>query len=132
MKQVANMLGVEVGEVFQVDDVALKDCNFRFTNDDLEFFVEEDTGWKSALSCTLNRLLKGKLNIKKSHWKPKKGDLYYMPHISGSNITFSWNYWNNRQNEKKAYKLGLICKTRREVNRLTKRMLTVAKESREQ
>ena len=40
--------------------------------------------------------------------------------------TFSFNYWNNTENEKKAYQLGLV----KEVNELTKRMLDVAKEIR--
>ena len=75
--------------------------------------------------------IKEKLSIKKSHWKPKKGELYYRPHIAGSRMgTFSFGYWNNTENEKKAYQLGLVCKTKREVNELTKRMLDVAKEPR--
>ena len=43
---------------------------------------------------------------------------------------FSFGYWNNTENEKKAYQLGLVCKTKREVNELVKRMLDVAKERR--
>ena len=78
-----------------------------------------------------NMHIKEKLSIKKSIWKPKKGDLYYKPHIAGSGMgTFSFGYWNNTENEKKAYQLGLIYKTQREVNELTKRMLDIAKERR--
>lgn len=78
-----------------------------------------------------NMHIKEKLSIKKSIWKPKKGDLYYKPHIAGSRMgTFSFGHWNNTENEKKAYQLGLICKTQREVNELTKRMLAIAKERR--
>ena len=78
-----------------------------------------------------NMHIKEKLSIKKSIWKPKKGELYYKPHIAGSRMeTFSFNYWNNTENEKKAYQLGLVCKTKREVNELVKRMLAVAKERR--
>lgn len=78
-----------------------------------------------------NMNTKEKLSIKKSIWKPKKGDLYYKPHISGSRMgTFSFGYWNNTENEEKAYQLGLVCKTKREVNELVKRMLAVAKERR--
>ena len=74
-----------------------------------------------------NMHIKEKLSIKKSIWKPKKGDLYYKPHIAGSRMgTFSFGYWNNTENEKKAYQLGLV----KEVNELTKRMLDVAKEIR--
>ena len=78
-----------------------------------------------------NMNIEEKLSIKKYIWKPKKGDLYYKPHIAGSRMgTFSFGYWNNTENEKKAYQLGLICKTQREVNELTKRMLDIAKERR--
>ena len=78
-----------------------------------------------------NMHIKEKLSIKKSIWKPKKGDLYYKPHIAGSGMgIFSFGYWNNTENEKKACQLGLICKTQREVNELTKRMLDIAKERR--
>lgn len=78
-----------------------------------------------------NMNIKEKLSIKKSIWKPKKGDLYYKPHIAGSRMgTFSFGYWNNTENEEKAYQLGLVCKTKREVNELVKRMLAVAKERR--
>lgn len=78
-----------------------------------------------------NMHIKEKLSIKKSTWKPKKGELYYKPHIAGSRMgTFSFSYWNNTENEKKAYQLGLVCKTKREVNELVKRMLAAAKERR--
>ena len=37
-----------------------------------------------------NMNIKEKLSIKKSTWKPKKGKLYYKPHIVGSRMgTFS-------------------------------------------
>lgn len=33
-----------------------------------------------------NMDIKEKLSIKKSTWKPKKGKLYYKPHIAGSRV----------------------------------------------
>lgn len=91
-----------------------------------------DSGAREDISLQ-NIHIKEKLSIKKSTWKPKKGELYYRPHIAGSRMgAFSFGYWNNTENEKKAYQLGLVCKTKREVNELTKRMLDVAKERREQ
>ena len=77
MVEVAKLLGVEVGEVFQVDgDPSLKDCVFRFSDNDLQVSApigDKDT-WIVANDNRLLGLLYGNLSIRKLPWKPAIGD----------------------------------------------------------
>ena len=74
--QIAQMLGVEIGEEFKVEGVA--DKTYKFIIDELIVFGEENTnhGYVSA-NMMLVSLAKGDANLIKLPWKPKKGDAYY-------------------------------------------------------
>ena len=75
MAEVAKMLGVELGEEFEIDyggdstivNAKVTDTGFRIINlNNLEF---------SGL--VLNLLLSGQLEIKRKPWKPKYNQCYY-------------------------------------------------------
>lgn len=74
--QIAEMLGVEIGEEFEIKDY--KGLVYKFVDDELIVNSTDDKG-SSGLTAnmTLVSLLKGKREIIKLPWKPKKGDVYY-------------------------------------------------------
>lgn len=109
MTEVANMLGVELGEEFEIDyggsDVILSakvtDTGFRIINSNsLEF---------SGLF--LNLLLSGQLKIKHKPWKPIINDIYYFVRSDGDVSSAQWisNVWDNS-----IYKLGNCYRTKEE------------------
>lgn len=74
--QIAEMLGVEIGEEFEIK--GYKGLVYKFVDDELIVNSTYDKG-SSGLTAnmTLVSLLKGKREIIKLPWKPKKGDVYY-------------------------------------------------------
>lgn len=74
--EVAQMLGVEIGEVFQIPP--LKCCFFRFTDEFLQVSTknEDNNDWVIANDNKLHSLLNGRLSIRKLPWKPTKGENY--------------------------------------------------------
>ena len=109
MAEVAKMLGVELGEEFEIDysgsDVILSakvtDTGFRIINSNsLEF---------SGLF--LNLLLSGQLKIKRKPWKPIINDTYYFVRSDGDVSSAQWinNVWDNS-----IYKLGNCYRTEEE------------------
>ena len=71
MKQVAKMLGVELGEKFDID------VGDGFTLDGccLNGYGLYDDGLRN--DSVLNGLLTGECTIKKKRWKPKDGEEYF-------------------------------------------------------
>lgn len=79
MKQVAEMLGVELGERFKIkyDTETLEDT----------FYLTEDGCHHSGGTISpkkLNKLITGTIEIVKLPWKPKTGDDYYIVHPNGT------------------------------------------------
>lgn len=74
--QIAQMLGVEIGEEFKIEGVA--DKTYKFIIDELIVCGEKNAnhGYVSA-NMMLVSLAKGDANLIKLPWKPKKGDAYY-------------------------------------------------------
>lgn len=74
--QIAEMLGVEIGEEFEIK--GYKGLVYKFVDDELIVNSIDDKG-SSGLTAnmTLVSLLKGKREIIKLPWKPKKGDTCY-------------------------------------------------------
>lgn len=74
--EIAQMLGVELGEEFEIKDN--KGLVYKFVDDKLIVNSTDDEGISGlTANMTLVSLLKGKREIVKIPWKPKKGDAYY-------------------------------------------------------
>ena len=90
MPEVAKMLGVELGEIFEIQIDENKTFQFRFTESGFQCFNgkmwDEDT---IAVAC-LNLLLVGKYTIKRKPWKPKEGEFYYIVATNGSIRVEKW------------------------------------------
>ena len=134
MAKVAETLGVEIGEVFKI---SREDSNekftkyFRITHDNIEESEYQFlySHWDTCNSEVLLRLLNGSLTLHKLSWKPQKCAPYYIPCIvAQSEHMYSMFYWNDDNYDKEYYRMGLVCKTPEEAVALTKKMLTVAKE----
>lgn len=115
MAEVAKLLGVELGEEFEIKypspcDVkttaVFSEDGFKVTHTDA---VILQPYWKDA---ELHELLKGTLTIKRKPWKPKVGDGYWYIDIDGENIYSSWDPNNAR--DISLYKLGNCYRTNKE------------------
>jgi hypothetical protein len=72
---IAKMLGVELGEKFEIK--GYKGLVYKFVDDELIVNSTDDKGCSGlTANMTLVSLLKGKREIVKLPWKPKKGDVY--------------------------------------------------------
>ena len=128
MREIAKLLGLELGEIFQVDnDDLLKNYCFRFTKIGLEFSESKnDNIWITSDSYTVFSLLRGELSVIKLPWKPKNDEEYYIPNISNA-IGYNRFYWKGDNLDDRYYNLGLVVKSKEDAIALRKKMLAVAK-----
>lgn len=131
---VAKLLGVEEGEVFQVNnDGTLEKCFFKFTGGFLCISDNgEDGSWCIANDSILIRLLYGYLSIRKPLWKPTLGEEYYTPTIDCKNLPFLYTdgFWADDRIDKEFYERGLVCKTKEEATAMAEKLLAVVREER--
>ena len=73
--EIAKMLGVELGEEFKIK--GYDRLTYKLTDNGLELATVDGQKTKWFDHGALNSLLKGKMEIVKLPWKPKKGDIYY-------------------------------------------------------
>lgn len=78
MPEVAKMLGVEIGEEFDMIVGKALSGPFCFT----EFDVVDREGWSIPLD-RFHKLLVGEHAIKKRPWRPKEGELYWVVLTNG-------------------------------------------------
>ena len=136
MAEVAQMLGVELEEVFKVtDDDSGKYHNYyKFTEKKGIEVSEDNVKWEADTAGTLvlKWLLIGVARIIKLPWKPQKGAPYYIPcTVAQPEYMYSMFYWNDDDYDKEYYRRGLVCKNPEEAIALTEKMLAVAKEKNE-
>lgn len=76
ISQIAQMLGVEIGEKFKVK--GYNELTYMFDADGLKesFSNRPKEEWTFA-NAALGSLLAGKLEIIKLPWKPKEGEIFY-------------------------------------------------------
>lgn len=135
MREVAELLEIRLGEAFQVDNcrsVAKK--YFRLTEDWLEQSdtPDADGEWTEGDEWILALLLTGEADIVQLPWKPQDDKQYYIPRIATQiENMFDVYYWDDNDYDKERYRMGLVCKTSSEATKLAKKMLALAKESRE-
>lgn len=110
MAEVAKMLGVELGEVFEVLEYPSK--KFQITNYGIERL--QDGEWQcdiAANSFIFEKLLVSKYTIKRKSWKPKIGENYWVIVPDGDISEYAWlDSLGGHSN----YKLGNCYRTREE------------------
>lgn len=80
MEQIAQMLGVELGEEFKIKDPkngVILNIIFKFDNSGLVRRAPKLEQIWTPVSGTLRQLLIGVFEIVKKPWKPKKDEKYY-------------------------------------------------------
>ena len=130
MAEVAQMLGVELEEVFKVtDDDSGKYHNYyKFTEKKGIEVSEDNVKWETDTTevLVLKWLLIGVARIIKLPWRPSRGDVYYTPSITsiGKYIKL---YWTGSKNDECSYQQGLVLRTKKEAVELAEEMLDVAR-----
>ena len=108
MQDVARMLGVELGEKFNVSSCG--QTLYKLTEDGLSCLVCDK--WVEQADFAFMALIKGKYKIIKLPWQPKNGDRYYFP-VDGFTIT-SCAIWCDSTLEYALKEAGMIFKTKAE------------------
>lgn len=133
MAEVAQMLGVELEEVFKVtDDDSGKYHNYyKFTEKKGIEVSDDNVKWEADTAGTLvlKWLLIGVARIIKLPWKPQEDEKYYVPRIAIQPYErHCWYYWDNSGVDIKRYNMGIVCKTKEEAIALTEKMLEAINE----
>lgn len=112
MSEVAKMLGVELGEEFEINEY--HGSTFTLTDSGLSMSCKHD--FEDFTPIALSFLLKGKFTIKHKPWKPKDRELYY--YIAPEGILYD-SFCSDDLSHVNMYKLGNCYRTREEaeVNR---------------
>lgn len=129
MSEVAELLEVELGEVFQIDNCrSIAKDYFMLTEDGLEQSDTANGEWREGDEWILALLLTGEADIIQLPWKPQDGKQYYTPRITVySENMYDIYCWDGDDYDKERYRMGLVCKTSAEAIKLAKKMLAVAK-----
>lgn len=113
--QIAQILGVEIGEKFKVK--GYNGVTYRFDADGLKENYDNHPNeiWTFA-NATLGSLLAGKLEIIKLPWKPKKSEKYWG--FLYSSLNDAWLLclytWGNNPADFAFYKAGWVFRTKEE------------------
>lgn len=130
MAEVAQMLGVELEEVFKVtDDDSGKYHNYyKFTEKKGIEVSEDNVKWEADTAGTLvlKWLLIGVARIIKLPWKPSRHDTYYMPSVTSIDKYIKL-FWTGSKNDEDSYQQGLVLRTKKEAVELAEEMLDVAR-----
>ena len=129
MKEVAKLLGVELGEVFFIKEYPSDSKIYlKFTENGLERSLDKDS-WAKAAGWVWERIITGALKINKLPWKPREGEKYYVPRIAVQpEDRHFYYYWTYDDINIKHYHMGLVCKTPEEAIALTEKMLEAINE----
>ncbi len=126
MAKVAEALGVELGEVFRIEDwdLELHDY-FKITEKGFYKSSRNDPyKWKPAPNFML--LLTGEIELTKIPWKPSYGDTYYIPFVVNAD-KYKKLFWLNLKGDEIFYQWGLVYRTKEEAIKLAEEMLDVVR-----
>lgn len=109
--EIAKMLGVEVGEGFEVK--GYKGLTYQFTDDELIVYDNKNTETEyTTANMTLVSLLKGEREIVKLPWKPKIGDTYWTFYINDVDLLdIDWYIWHKDVDDLARVKAGWAYRT---------------------
>lgn len=113
MKQIAQMLGVELDEEFKLElpsGAQLK--RLQFTENGFSKFNFNSKKWERD-SDYLEMLLTGRAKIIKKPWKPKTGDRYLF--VSSDKFVLSVHFHDKNDTDTMRYQLGNCFKTEEEI-----------------
>ena len=106
MQDVANILGVELGEEFKIDS---SDTICKFFENGL--FLRCCGTWLRADSNLIN-LIKGDSKIVKLPWQPEESEMHYVPSPDFKHAVS--DHWDNYPSDFALKEAGMIFRTREE------------------
>lgn len=114
MPEIAKMLGVELGEIFEIETDLYKSFQFRFIESGFQCF--NGRMWVSDMNALvfLKLLIIGKYVIKRKPWKPNLDDEYYYVDEYGYACS---DPWVNSALDFVFYKIGNCYKTKEEAEK---------------
>ena len=111
--EIAKMLGVELGKEFEIK--GCKGLVYKFVDDELIVNSTYDKGCSGlTANMTLVSLLKGKREIVKLPWKPRKGDVYYSFALLGDTWVVRPLWCGDFPNEYALFDNGWVYRTKEE------------------
>jgi hypothetical protein len=110
--EIARMLGVELNEEFKIK--GYDGLTYKLTDNGLELTTVDGQKTKWFDHGALNSLLKGKMEIVKLPWKPKKGDVYYTYNFSASKWVVCSSWWGGFPSEYALLDKGWVYRSEKE------------------
>lgn len=125
MAEVAKSLGLELEEVFRIDG---EDGYFMLVETGLWRKINsEDEYWRMAHYDILHNLMIAVYEIIKLHWKPRKGEMFYVPALETDSLSRCIR-WLGTETDKNLYDRGLVFKTREEAAKVSTANVSSSKE----
>lgn len=110
--EIAKMLGVELGEEFKIK--GYDGLTYKLTDNWLELTTVDGQKTKWFDHGALSSLLKGKMEIVKLPWKPKKGETYYTFELLGGKWIVHLLWWAGSPNGYALLEKGWVYRTQEE------------------
>lgn len=108
--EIAHMLGVEIGEEFEIK--GHEELTYRFASDRLKLTYDNNIELADiAAKVAFVALLNGKDEIVKLPWHPKKGDTYYTFELLGDKWVVRSLWWGSFPNEYALLDKGWVYRT---------------------
>lgn len=111
MADVAKLLGVELGEEFQI--CGNGEATVKLTKDGLEIVTILGKLREHADEMCLARILAGQYAIKRKPWKPKLDEWFWCVQPNGE---YALVRWRNEYTDLALYKIGNCYRTKQEAN----------------
>lgn len=112
--QIAQMLGVELGEEFKVDRYEYNGLTFKFAENMLMSRSDLKGAEWGITYVILSELLGGDAEIVKIPWKLKEGDVYYTFELLGDKWVVRSVWWGGFPNEYGLLEKGWIYRSQAE------------------
>ena len=110
MKEVINLLGLELGEEFKILDSR---CVYKIDKKQgIMYRHPNDNLWKISSVIRLEDFLMGEKEIIKIPWKPKKGEKYYTPSPNFDNALC--DHWDDYPSDFALKEVGMVFQTEKE------------------
>lgn len=110
--EIAKMLGVELGEEFKIK--GYDGLTYKLTDTGLKLTTVDGQKTKWFDHGASNSLLKGKMEIVKLPWKPKKGETYYTFELLGGKWIVHLLWWAGSPNGYALLEKGWVYRTQEE------------------
>lgn len=131
-KQFAEMLGLELGEKFELtyDDGTINEDTYKIEEDGFYYKNKQSEDWFAEPSTTVNKLINGYCKAVPKPWKPEKGEAYW--HYSKVWGQATFRKWEGTIDDLCTWKCGSCFRTEEEANTKGKEIMEQLKKEYEE